>query len=420
VVLEPRSLSDPQVVRSGRSLTLLLASIFVLLSGAPFLTPSLKADIGSYYRITNFQNPIRAPNDSVAPLIPHGSGLSITNKANASDYPVSVTGGQEYRFNVTVSFEIPPNETGTISIVGACSHRDPVPPRDAGCLFTPSFSVDYGPGAHVLSRSFNDATPPVHRDSFASLDIVAYLSTGGGDSYSTEVTVLPVEHASDVVFLGTVARVSCFGSCALVTVDEVLEDPTVLLHPGAQVAVHFTGLKFGPAHLRDMWEIRGDLYPTEYPYIAVWKSYHAINRTGTRNHGPVLADPSAAPLEGIASSTFMFSVRHSDADGDSLDVSFVLDGNPRQTDQSRGPNGTFVLTFDLPPGIHNFSFLADDRFEAVNSRTVTAAMTLVVVSPLLVYSGILMPGAVIGVVAFFLWKRRKRVKGSNRFGPGNR
>ena len=410
--VRPMTHGERGVVQPGPCVPFLLTLILVALSATSVLNASLSTEPVWFYPMTDLQNHTVGPSHPVSSAS-DGGWVNITNKGNASDYPDHVTGGQEYRFNVSVTFEVPPNETATLSIFdGPCLVIDPSPVRDFGCLPFPPFSMDIGSGTHVLAQSFNASTPPVHREYVGSLVILAALSTGGTDYFSTALKLLPVDLASDVVLLATAVGVHCLCNAVLASIDEVFEDPTGLLRPGAQVVVWSDGI-FGRVVLRDILEIRGDLYPTEYPNIVAWKSYHEIVRTGNRNHGPVLTDPSATPIEAIASTKFVLSVRYSDLDGDSPDLFLVLDGKRMETDPTNGqtgPTGTFAVTVDLSPGMHNYSFLADDGIGAANSTTATETMTIVVIAPVLVYFAVFVPGPTVSVLAFVWWRKRRRQK----------
>jgi len=202
----------------------------------------------------------------------------------------------------------------------------------------------------------------------------------------------------------------CWCYAVLISVDEVLRDPTGSLRPGERMVL-LSDEVGAIVRYRDTLEIRGDFYPPEYPHIFAWKPYHAILVTGTRNRGPTLTDPSAVPLEIIAGTRFTFSVRYGDLDGDSLDLFLVLDGTRIKADNLSGENdsnGSFSISVNLSPGIHNYSFVADDGIGAPNSTTSTGTQSLTVIPCFAVYLGIGAPGLALAIVAFVRWRRRKR------------
>jgi len=82
------------------------------------------------------------------------------------------------------------------------------------------------------------------------------------------------------------------------------------------------------------------------------------------NHKPCLCQPMIRPMDGLARTTFVATVRYYDMDGDEPGkVEVYIDGNayPMQLVKGRAYDGIYRARFTLGPGEHNYYFYATDN-----------------------------------------------------------
>lgn len=81
------------------------------------------------------------------------------------------------------------------------------------------------------------------------------------------------------------------------------------------------------------------------------------------NNKPCLCQPEIRPLDGLARTTYVATVKYSDPDGDAASaVSVYVDGvaYPMRLVSGRPENGTYRARLTLPPGEHSYYFYAED------------------------------------------------------------
>jgi hypothetical protein len=133
------------------------------------------------------------------------------------------------------------------------------------------------------------------------------------------------------------------------------------------------------------------------------------------NHRPGLTNGTVNPAEGNEQTVFEFSVRYFDRDGDSPNVSLIVDGSPMSMHFIGGDNSTgaaFRLSLRLAAGDHVYRFRADDRRGTANSTNETAEFHLTVVTsggvPVALVAGMSIAVVAAVVVAVFLvWRSRR-------------
>ncbi|MEO0081047.1 MAG: hypothetical protein ABIL25_01995 [candidate division WOR-3 bacterium] len=81
------------------------------------------------------------------------------------------------------------------------------------------------------------------------------------------------------------------------------------------------------------------------------------------NNKPCLCQPTIKPMDGVARTTYVATVRYSDPDGDAASVVNVCVDDvayPMRLVKGRPDNGTYQARLTLPPGEHSYYFYAED------------------------------------------------------------
>jgi len=421
--------------RESRALAFVLAAVALLAVTLPLLGFHSMAERheGGIFKMESTSLPTRdaKPRPEAAP----GWGLELTNKLNSADYPRTVRGGDPYSINVTLNATVPGGQIGSLSLSLLYLHVDPESFRRVVLENTSSIMLELPSGNTTVARSLMADTRIVNRDSFDLFEFGADLynqnqSVWEASAYNSyELTVVSVNPAKDVYFRGTVEGVLAWLPFLLglaVRVDEVLYDPTRSIVVNEMLVVYLdTHPQPGAiipheASVHDIVDVHGDHDPAEGPppFVGVWKNVHSTLRIGTRNRAPTLIGPELQPNSGDERTTFVFSIRSADADGDNFDVFLVLDGEKILMDYVEGSNLTGAVYRQLKtltPGVHTYRFLVDDRFGAPNSKNSTQIALLSVGSYALVViaSSSAIGGVAAGVAAYVLVKRR-RDRGTTR------
>ena len=163
-----------------------------------------------------------------------------------------------------------------------------------------------------------------------------------------------------------------------------------------------------------------DGFATSAPFVGVYEVQKSPPPPPV-NHAPILTNATLDPGVGDERTSFLFSVRYVDVDGNAPNVTLVLDGSPKAMAYVGGDNSTgavFRLTLTLSAGDHAYRFRADDRQGTGNSTVETGEFTLHVdaaAGPSLPTSTWLILGgvgaaAVVAVIAYFMWAGRRPPK----------
>jgi len=230
-----------------------------------------------------------------------GWNVTITNKGDPRDYPISIVGGENYALRFAIRVEVPQGQIAELRIeIGGFAFFEPHP-RSVDLFPRDPMVSELGPGIHELNQTVGTVAPVVYRDSYSYPEIVAWVRGpqtsywDAFDSYGYRVDVWPVEGAVDVVVHGTVLDwVGPEINKGSVVVDEVVSDPSGAILVGQTLDVNADPGEF-PADIQrfDVVEIRGDFHPAENPArLVMWKDNHSVVRIGrSSSAGQGMQDP---------------------------------------------------------------------------------------------------------------------------------